>query len=108
VPAAGRTSIALDPALPVDFLRAAGYRAAGPRAVRMDIVERAVTAVRAGTAPNDPVIANLFGCSQADAEAVVAALAPKRRERSKRKTSERRVEVRPDSPFAKLKDLAIG
>jgi ATP-dependent RNA helicase SUPV3L1/SUV3 len=104
VPPAGRTSIALDPALPDGFLRAAGYRAAGPRAARMDIVERLAVAVKGGTAPTDPSLANLLGSSQADAEAVVKALAPAERRRHRRG----RPSVAPDSPFAKLKDLAIG
>ena len=104
LPPAGRTSIAFDAVLPAGFLRAVGYRAAGPRAVRMDIVERVVELVRGGTPASDPSIANLLGCSQAEAEAVVAALAPTARRRHRGG----RVRVSPDSPFAKLKDLAIG
>jgi ATP-dependent RNA helicase SUPV3L1/SUV3 len=42
----GRTSFAADPAVPKALYRAAGFRAAGPRAIRVDILERLADLIR--------------------------------------------------------------
>jgi ATP-dependent RNA helicase SUPV3L1/SUV3 len=45
-PRAGLTSTKADPAVPDAFYRACGYHACGPRAVRMDILERLADLIR--------------------------------------------------------------
>jgi ATP-dependent RNA helicase SUPV3L1/SUV3 len=42
----GRTSIPVDPAIPAELYRIAGYRVAGPRAIRIDILERLADLIR--------------------------------------------------------------
>jgi ATP-dependent RNA helicase SUPV3L1/SUV3 len=42
----GRTSIPVDPAIKPDLYRIAGYRVAGPRALRIDILERLADLIR--------------------------------------------------------------
>jgi ATP-dependent RNA helicase SUPV3L1/SUV3 len=42
----GRTSIPVDPSIPVELYRIAGYRVAGPRAIRIDILERLADLIR--------------------------------------------------------------
>ncbi len=44
--ASGRTSIAVNPQIAQDFYRLAGFRALGPRAVRIDILERLADLIR--------------------------------------------------------------
>ena len=44
--APGLTSVAADPALPEAFYRAAGYHVCGPRAVRIDMLERLADLIR--------------------------------------------------------------
>jgi len=44
--AAGRTTIPLDPEVPKDLYRVVGYRAAGDRAIRIDILERLADQIR--------------------------------------------------------------
>jgi ATP-dependent RNA helicase SUPV3L1/SUV3 len=122
LPQAGLTSFAPASALPEGFLRAAGYRLLGPRAVRLDIVERLADAARSSAikglfAVAAPLV-NLLGCSVADTDAVLVALgyrpattedgrrfrlASNKPLREKPQKAERRVS--PDSPFSKLKDL---
>ncbi len=45
-PRAGLTSVAANPAIPDAFYRAAGYHLCGPRAVRLDILERLADLIR--------------------------------------------------------------
>lgn len=45
-PRAGLTSVPTDPAVPEAFYRAAGYHLCGPRAVRLDIIERLADIIR--------------------------------------------------------------
>lgn len=45
-PRAGLTSVVVDPALPEAFYRAAGYHVCGPRAVRVDMLERLADLIR--------------------------------------------------------------
>ncbi len=45
-PRAGLTSIVTDPATPEAFYRAAGYHVCGPRAIRVDILERLADLIR--------------------------------------------------------------
>ncbi|MQT12954.1 helicase-related protein [Segnochrobactrum spirostomi] len=44
--ASGRTSIPVDPAVPVDLYRVCGFKACGGRAVRIDILERLADIIR--------------------------------------------------------------
>ncbi len=57
-PRAGLTSAATNPAIPEAFYRACGYHHCGPRAVRLDILERLADAIRPLLAwrpdPNNP------------------------------------------------------
>jgi ATP-dependent RNA helicase SUPV3L1/SUV3 len=124
LPPAGRTSLVLSAPLPDGFLRAAGYRVLGTRAVRLDIVERLADAVRASAVKGlfavDAPLANLLGCSVEETDAVLVALGyrptptPAGRRlrlpsykpmRETPREMERRVS--PDSPFSKLKDLVL-
>jgi ATP-dependent RNA helicase SUPV3L1/SUV3 len=45
-PRAGLTSVLADPAIPEAFYRASGYHVCGPRAVRLDILERLADIIR--------------------------------------------------------------
>ncbi len=45
-PRAGLTSVAVDPAVPEEFYRACGYQVCGPRAIRIDILERLADLIR--------------------------------------------------------------
>ncbi len=67
-PAPGTTSFAATDALPDDFLAAAGYRRAGPRAVRIDILERVERQLERAVAGGEPCervnpgLLSLLGC----------------------------------------------
>jgi ATP-dependent RNA helicase SUPV3L1/SUV3 len=124
-PAAGRVSVSAEGHAPAVFLEAVGYRLLGPRAVRVDILERFSAKVRLlaqdGAFVPDAALARLIGCDREALEAVLTALgyevcasdgakAFRSRERGSR-PSRRRHGGRPphrqwqDSPFAKLRDL---
>jgi ATP-dependent RNA helicase SUPV3L1/SUV3 len=45
-PRAGLTSVAINPAVPEEFYRAAGYHVCGPRAIRVDMLERLADSIR--------------------------------------------------------------
>ena len=124
LPQAGLTSFIPAAPLPEGFLRAAGYRLLGARAVRLDIVERLADAARAGAIKGlfavDAPFANLLGCSIEETDAVLKSLGYRpattddgRRFRlpsHKPQRSPARKAVRhtsPDSPFSKLKDLVL-
>jgi ATP-dependent RNA helicase SUPV3L1/SUV3 len=119
LPPTARTTLPLDAALPEGFLRAAGYRRAGPRMVRLDIVERLFDIARARAAEGpfaaDAELHNLLGCSAADTEEILKALGFRaatgeegtrfRKPRPQPQRRERAARPHADSPFAKLKDL---
>jgi ATP-dependent RNA helicase SUPV3L1/SUV3 len=88
----GRTSFPVDPKISKDLYRVAGFRVCGPRAVRVDILERLADlirpaiAFRAGVTPGDPPpgaweadgfvvtgpMTSLVGCAGEDFAAVIA------------------------------------
>ncbi|MGL4240124.1 MAG: helicase-related protein, partial [Beijerinckiaceae bacterium] len=90
----GRTSIPVDVAIPKALYRAAGYRVAGPRAIRVDILERLADLIRPaiafkpGQTPGAPpagaftgdgftvtgAMTSLAGCAGEDFAAVLKAL----------------------------------
>jgi ATP-dependent RNA helicase SUPV3L1/SUV3 len=90
----GRTSIPVDPEIPKALYRVAGYRVAGPRAIRVDILERLADlirpaiAFRPGLTPGAPpqgaftgdgftvtgAMTSLAGCAGEDFTAVLKAL----------------------------------
>ncbi len=92
--ASGRTSIPVDEAIPKALYRAAGFRVCGPRALRVDILERLADlirpaiAFRPGQTPGEPppgaflgdaftvtgAMTSLAGCSGEDFAAVLKAL----------------------------------
>lgn len=92
--ASGRTSIPVDASIPKALYRAAGYRVAGPRAIRVDILERLADlirpaiAFRPGQTPGAPpagaftgdgftvtgAMTSLAGCSGEDFAAVLRSL----------------------------------
>ncbi|WP_420391861.1 helicase-related protein [Acuticoccus sp.] len=93
--ASGRTSIAVDPAVPPALYRVVGFRPCGPRAVRIDILERLADQVRplvawrpgpeAGEPPPGAVpqgggflvtvaMTSLLGCSGEDFAAILSSL----------------------------------
>ncbi|MFI4988369.1 MAG: helicase-related protein [Alphaproteobacteria bacterium] len=81
-PAAGRVSLALDPALPEAFYEAIGYRALGRIAVRVDALERlAAAAARLaseGAFAVTPALLSIIACRKDDFAAVLAALGYRR------------------------------
>jgi ATP-dependent RNA helicase SUPV3L1/SUV3 len=127
LPAHGRVSIAADPAIDPGYYRAIGYPAAGPRAIRVDMLDRLMRrlhrATNRGAMTPDPTIAPVLGCSRADADAVLLALGWGRRDtecgaiyrRQKPAISQgaARTRRRPSvsdaerSPFAVLKQLTV-
>ncbi len=92
--ASGRTSIPVDSSIPKALYRVAGYRVAGPRAIRVDILERLADlirpaiAFRPGQTPGEPpagaftgdgftvtgAMTSLAGCAGEDFAAVLKAL----------------------------------
>jgi ATP-dependent RNA helicase SUPV3L1/SUV3 len=126
LPPPGRVSIpvaGIDPA----YYTAIGYPVAGPRAVRIDMLDRLVARLHRmtvkGAMPPDPTIAQVLGCGKEEADAVLLALGWGRREeegvvtyRRQRpprapQTAQSRRRVPPlgdgdRSPFAILKQLA--
>ncbi len=82
LPAAGLTSVAVDPETPAEIYRAAGYRVLGPRAVRLDMLERlgeAIEAKRDAEKKLPPFaisadMLSLLGCGQDEMVGVLAAL----------------------------------
>ncbi|QCK85256.1 helicase [Phreatobacter aquaticus] len=91
--ASGRTSIAVDPEIDKDLYRFVGFRALGPRAVRVDILERLADIIRPalawrpGTATPEPAghfpgggftttvsMTSLVGCSGEDFASILKGL----------------------------------
>jgi len=128
LPPAGQVSLPVDKSLPVGFYAAIGYRRLGPRALRVDLVERLAAAARrlATAAPfrASPALCSLAGCGKGEIAGVLAALGyratigedgvrfarpprrgaakgkPKPAGRAKAKRSDR-----DHSPFAKLREF---
>ncbi len=77
-PSPGLVSMDIQPALPVGFYRAAGYRVIGGRAVRIDMIERLDLAVRRlakqGPITATPVLRAIVGCRQEAFDGVMAAI----------------------------------
>jgi ATP-dependent RNA helicase SUPV3L1/SUV3 len=114
----------VDPA----YYHAIGYPAAGPRAIRVDMLDRLLArlnrATVQGAMPPDPTIAPVLGCSREEADAVLLALGWGRQEvdgaviyrrqrpiaafcmRPGRRTPLTRADDQ--SPFAVLKQLSAG
>ncbi len=133
-PQAGRVSLPLDDR-PAAFLNALGYRAVGRLALRADMLERlaggAWSRARTGPFAIDPELLSLAGCGTEDMVGILKDLgfrpAPaaagagqvfvasgRGRKRpsgtaARKKPGRRRAVVYdPDSPFAKLKELALS
>jgi ATP-dependent RNA helicase SUPV3L1/SUV3 len=129
-PVGARVSVPVEPALPVSFYAAIGYRVFGDLAVRIDIVERVASRAHrlaaAGPFAPGPELFALAGCAaealgpllgglgfqrgEPDADGVVRYGAVVRRRRGKAKGEPRPSGRKgdPDSPFAKLADLGLG
>lgn len=125
LPPAGRTSVPLAGIVPVGFLRAAGFRPLGARAVRLDIVERLAVSCRArakdGVFAADATLANLLGCSVGDLQGVLSALGYRAASANEQGPCFRIASAKPPrmrgvrqppraslhSPFSKLKDLVL-
>jgi hypothetical protein len=125
VPPPGRLSLPRDPAMPDAYYAAIGYHVLGPRALRVDRVERLAAAARRlarqGAFAANPELSSLVGCPMAELAPVLVALGyravvaesgvtfvakQRRREGARRRAKERR--PKDDTPFAKLKMLKLG
>ena len=77
-PPAGRMSVVPEAGLPTAFYEAIGYRILGPRAVRLDIVERLAALAwdgeKAGGFALGPAFITLAGCGTAEMEQILEAL----------------------------------
>jgi ATP-dependent RNA helicase SUPV3L1/SUV3 len=81
-PAAGLTSAPSDPTVSAGFYEAAGFRLCGPRAVRIDMLERVGEIIRAkghgGQMPDSFVVSNdmmsVLGCGEDDLAQVLRSL----------------------------------
>ena len=81
-PAAGLTSLLADASVPMGFYEAAGYRVCGPRAVRIDILERVGDIIRSkgqgGKMPESfaatPDLMSVLGCGEEDLAQILRAL----------------------------------
>ncbi|MDO9461041.1 MAG: helicase-related protein [Alphaproteobacteria bacterium] len=78
IPAAGLSSVPTDPAMPEGFYLIAGYGECGPRAIRIDMLERLLVQLRqknmAGPFPLTAQLWSPVGCGVADFEAIMRAL----------------------------------
>ncbi len=123
MPPAGRMSIRIDKGADFRFLETVGYRACGPLAIRIDILERLLshvwkTAPKTGAAI-EPAILNLVGCSEDDLANVLTSLGFRREKsdsgdvfkpgrRKKQNPGQKRrgkESDNADSPFAKLQSI---
>jgi ATP-dependent RNA helicase SUPV3L1/SUV3 len=128
-PPAGLTSFEAEPETPPGFIAAAGFRTVGPRAIRIDMLDRLEqeleSAAASGTTADAaiPKLVSLLGSDRATLETVLADLGwsrvevanaptsvwrhgapqPRRRGRAKH----RRVVTNPNSPFAGLELLKL-
>ena len=78
IPSAGLSSVPVDPAMPDGFYLTAGYGVSGPRAIRIDMLERLLVQLRqknmAGPFPLTAQLWSPVGCGVGDFEAVMRAL----------------------------------
>ncbi|HEY5337852.1 MAG TPA: helicase-related protein [Rhizomicrobium sp.] len=130
-PPAGLTSFEPERETPRGFIAAAGFRIAGPRAIRIDMLDRLEqeleAAAVAGTTADAamPKLVSLLGTDRATLDAVLSALGwnrievvndnapatvlrfaqprPKKHHQPRRR--EKPITIRPDSPFAELAAL---
>ncbi|HYD31337.1 MAG TPA: helicase-related protein [Azospirillaceae bacterium] len=116
VPPPGRVSLPRTDAAPPAFWEAIGYPAAGPRAVRVDMLDRLECDLHAKP---EEALAQLVGCSLEELDAVISGLGYRRKvaedgavsyRRSKPAKTERHRKGRgaPDSPFAKLREIEFA
>jgi len=127
LPPPGRVSIAVEAGIDPAYYTAIGYPAAGPRAIRVDMLDRLRArlerATVSGTMPPDPTIPPVLGCRREEADAVLLALGWGRQEvdgavvyrrqrpappfmARQRSRSPRPARVDDRSPFAVLKQLS--
>ena len=125
VPAPGRVSVPLADGVPRRFYEAVGYRPLGPRALRVDIVERLAERAwklsRAGPFAAGPEVLSLAGCGPEEISVVLAALgyraknadgevrytpAPLRRRKGNQRRAREAAGRAAESPFARLRDPA--
>jgi ATP-dependent RNA helicase SUPV3L1/SUV3 len=127
-PQAGLTSFETEYELPEGFLAAAGFRVAGPRAVRLDMLDRLEeeleTAAKNGVTADAaiPKLVSLLGSDRASLEKILASLGWRRvsvavetpvevwrqsaaRQNKKRKMPKPKENSNAESPFAELKSL---
>ena len=78
LPPAGRVSVPAAPGIDPAYYAAIGFPVAGPRAIRVDMLDRLIARLRRatvkGTMPPDPTIAPVLGCTKDEADAVLADL----------------------------------
>jgi len=81
-PAAGLTSVTIDPAASKEFYEAIGFRVCGPRAVRRDMLERLADVIRPiiserrynGGVIIEPDMMSIMGCSAEEMAGILAGL----------------------------------
>ncbi len=110
----GALSLPLDRARSWGEVAAAGYRACGRFAVRLDLVERLADAIEADPSPTDAALARLIGRSVRDLPAILSALGyqrtpeaegqPPRWRRSRRRRKRQQAPAE-DNAFAALANL---
>ena len=133
IPEPGRVSLSVESGMPDAYYAAIGYRRLGPRALRVDMLERLAAELRKrarkGPFAVDAALLNLAGCTGEDFDGIARALgyrpahpqsgkdilyaAPKRRRRPDGQQSDdkqrRRTAARhASSPFAALRALTQG
>ncbi|MDQ2104972.1 helicase-related protein [Azospirillum isscasi] len=120
IPPPGRVSVEATGAPPA-FWEAIGYPAAGPRALRVDMLDRLetelLTAAKEGRAVAEPALAQMIGAKPDELGAVMKGLGYTRsvaedgavswrRRRNPRPRPRREAPVNADHPFAKLRQLS--
>ncbi|WP_247895597.1 helicase-related protein [Azospirillum brasilense] len=120
IPPPGRVSVEATGAPPA-FWEAIGYPAAGPRALRVDMLDRLetelLTAAKEGRLVAEPALAQMIGAKPDELEAVMKGLGYTRsvaedgavswrRRRNPRHKPRRETPVNADHPFAKLRQLS--
>ncbi|WP_186464849.1 helicase-related protein [Azospirillum brasilense] len=120
IPPPGRVSVEATGAPPA-FWDAIGYPAAGPRALRVDMLDRLetelLTAAKEGRAVAEPALAQMIGAKPDELGAVMKGLGYTRsvaedgavswrRRRNPRHKPRREAPVNADHPFAKLRQLS--
>ncbi|WP_170295796.1 helicase-related protein [Azospirillum brasilense] len=120
IPPPGRVSVEATGAPPA-FWEAIGYPAAGPRALRVDMLDRLetelLTAAKDGRAVAEPALAQMIGAKPDELGAVMKGLGYTRsvaedgavswrRRRNPRHKPRREAPVNADHPFAKLRQLS--